>query len=171
MDIFTVNAWATATFYKKNSIVTNAGYYYYSMEGHTSGGTFAGDLAAGKWNGVINFENKLMPYFFWQPSYNYNVDITPTVKVIKFGDNYIQDVTDGINNILLPFNLPFSDRDLDQTTAILHFLHARNGVERFVFIPPSPYGISKKFVCQKWNYKQAFYDKYNIEAMFEERIV
>lgn len=169
MDIFTVNAWATATAYRKNSIVTNGDYYYYSTQDHTSGGTFAGDLAAGKWDGVISFENKMMPYFFWKPSYDYSSEITPSVKTIRYGDGFTQDLANGINNILLPLNLPFNQRDLDQTTAILHFLYARNGVERFIFIPPAPYNVSKKFVCQKWSHRQTFYEQYNIEAVFEER--
>lgn len=169
MDIYSVNNWATATLYKKNAIVINNNFYYYAKQTHTSS-NFASDLNNGLWDGVINYAGVQYPYFFWKTSYDYNTDVSPLVKSIKYGDGYSQDIADGLNNILLPINLNFDDRGLDETTAILHFLHARNGTERFIFVPPAPYNISKKFVCQKWSSTQKFVERYKISAIFEERV-
>lgn len=42
-------AWATATAYALKDVVTVSGISYVAVIGHTSGGSFATDLAAGKW--------------------------------------------------------------------------------------------------------------------------
>lgn len=47
-DVYAVNAWVTATAYALHDRVSNGGNYYVCTEAHTSG-TFATDLAAGKW--------------------------------------------------------------------------------------------------------------------------
>ena len=169
MDIYNTQNWAASTSYIKNSIVTVNNLFYYSLVNHTSSSNFATDLSANKWGGRIDFNGQSLPYFHWQPSYNYSFDIKPSVKKIQFGEGYGLDVQDGINNILLPFDVEFNDRDLNEYGAILHFLHAQNGVTRFFYILPAPYGIIKKFVCQQWSPSQQFYDKYSIECLFEER--
>lgn len=169
MDIYNISDWATSVNYLKNDIVMNNGYYYYAISDHTSG-SFDADLSAGKWNGVLNYNGQTLPYFFWIPSYGYNMDIKPFVKSVKFGDGYEQITPDGINNILLPFNLSFENRDLKEYTAILHFFHTRGGHEKFYFIPPQPFNLMKKFICSNWRPTQIFYDNYNIDALFEEKI-
>jgi phage-related protein len=169
-DIYNINNWAAGTLYVEDSIVLVGNLFYYSTTPHTSGATFATDLAAGKWNGYLANDNEQKPYFFWRASYRYNLDIKPFVKKIQMGDGYISEFNDGINNILLPFNALFEDRDLNQYTAILHFLTARAGTEQFYFIPPVPFNVVKKFVCQEYSATQNFYNKYTITANFSERV-
>ena len=169
MDIYSIQSWAGSTSYELNSIVLVGNLYYYSTVAHTSS-TFATDLAAGKWNGVINNEGEQKPYFFWRSSYNYSAPTKPLVKKIQFGDGYTQTFADGISNILLSFEFQFNDCDLNLYTALLHFFSTRGGVEKFYFIPPAPFNILKQFVCSEWSPTQVFYNKYNISAKFEERI-
>jgi phage-related protein len=168
-DIYSINNWATATLYEANAIVLVGNLYYYATARHTSG-TFAIDLNAGKWNGILNYSGEQKPFFFWKLSYGYSLPIKPVVKNIQFGDGYSQTFSDGINNILLNFDVSFSDRSLAEYTAILHFLTTRAGAEKFFFVPPAPFNIIKQFVCLEWNPTQTFYDKYSIGAKFEERI-
>ena len=51
----TVTAWATSTAYVVGNFVTNSGTTYYCIVAHTSG-TFATDLAAGKWRAQTAYE-------------------------------------------------------------------------------------------------------------------
>ncbi len=168
-DLYTISNWATSTTYTKNSIVFQNNYYYYAKEDHVSS-VFATDLANGKWGGVLTYGGETKPYFEWRPSYNYSLDIKPIVKTIKFGDGYASDIAGGINNILLSLTLDFNDRDLMEYSAILHFLNAREGSQRFYFIPPAPFNVIKLFVCQSWSPTQSFYDNYNVRCLFEERV-
>jgi phage-related protein len=85
------------------------------------------------------------------------------------GDGYEQILADGINNILLPFDVSFEDRGIDEYAAILHFFQNRAGVEKFYFVPPAPFNVLKRFICQEWNATQSFYDKYTITAKFDEK--
>ena len=168
-DIYTIDNWVTSTVYVKNAIVKVGNLYYYSTTNHTSG-TFATDLTAGKWDGLLTNDLERRPYFFWRASYRYALNIKPAVKKIQFGDGYVNEFSDGINNILLPFEANFEDRDLDEYTAILHFLSTRAGSEKFYFVPPVPFNVIKKFICSEWTATQTFYDKYTISAKFEERV-
>lgn len=169
-NIFYINDWANNTSYTKNSIVKYNNFYYYSVSDHTSSSAFSTDLSNGKWMGFVIINNESKPYFNWRPDYKYNIIVEPKVLSIQFGDGYTQDLQDGINNTLLKIDLTFSNRKYAEYSAILHFLHSRNGSEKFYFVPPAPYAISKKFVCLKWTPTQNFYDDYTISATFEERV-
>jgi len=170
-DIYNISSWATGTIYEEDAIVMVGGLYYYSAFRHMSGVTFfAADLALGRWSGILVNDNLQRPYFRWRASYKYSITIKPAAKKIQFGDGYVSEFADGISNILLPFDALFEDRSLNQYTAILHFLSTRAGVEKFYFIPPSPFNVVKKFICSEWTATQSFYDKYSITAKFEERV-
>lgn len=170
MDIYNIPVWATTTFYKKNSIVLVNNLYYYALLDHTSSSSFATDLSNNKFGGVLNYNGEQRPLFIWKPSYGYRVPIKPDIQSIRFGDSYVQDISTNISNIMLRLELQFNDRDLDEITAIIHFLYTRRGTEKFFFIPPQPYGTIKKFVCQEFDSGQDFYDKYPLNVVFQERI-
>jgi len=169
-DIFTTPTWTSSTAYNKDAFVTNGGRTYYALDGHTSTANFTTDLNNGHWDGIITINGEAKPKFIWKASYGYNFNIKPAVKTIQFSEGYSQDIQDGINNILLPFEVSFQDRGLDEYSAILHFLHARNGVEKFYLVLPAPFNVWKKFVCSEWNATQTFYDKYTVTAKFQEKV-
>jgi len=156
-NVYNIDYWATATNYTKNKIVSLNNLYYYCAIPHLSS-TFATDLSNGYWNGRINDNGENKPYFFWRPSYRMAVDNEPRIKKIQFGDGYNQRLSDGINNILPSINLTFENRDLDEITAILHFLESRAGSESFVYLPPAPRGTLSRWVCEKWTDSQEFYN-------------
>ena len=168
-SIYNIDSWVTSTSYTKNQIVTINNLYYYCLIPHTSS-VFATDLTAGYWGGRIldNGENK--NYFFWKPSYRASVDNEPKIKKISFSDGYTQRMSDGISNILPSINLTFDNIDLDETTAILHFLESRSGSESFVFLPGAPRGVLSRWVCEKWSDSQNFYNNYTIQARFDRSI-
>lgn len=169
MDIYSINSWATTTLYEEDSIVLVGNLYYYATARHVSGATFAADLTSGLWTGYLTNDSEQKPYFSWKPSYRYSLDIKPSVKSIRFGDGYENRFADGIQNIMLPLDLTFENRSLAQYSAILHFLQTRNGVEKFYFIAPQPFGVVKKFICDEWNATQNFYENYTVTAKFSER--
>lgn len=170
MDIYNIPVWAALTFYRKNSIVLVNNLYYYALLDHTSSSSFTTDVSNSKFGGVLNYNGEQRPLFIWKPSYNYRIPIKPDIQSIRFGDSYVQDVSSNISNIMLKLEMQFNDRDLDEITAILHFLHTRRGTEKFFFIPPAPYNLIKKFVCQEFDSGQDFYDKYPLSLVFDERI-
>ena len=169
-DIYTIDNWVASTTYTVDDIVFINNLYYYCKTAHTSSSSFNTDNNSGYWRGIININGVNYPYFEWISSYNYSFDIKPKVKNIQFGDNYIQSVKDGINNVLLPLNLEFNNRGLQEYSAILHFLDVQAGVTQFYFIPPSPFNVLKRFVCQQWQSKQSFYENYSVTALLEERV-
>ena len=81
---------------------------------------------------------------------------TPKIRSAKFGDGYEQRTPQGISNNLLKLGVSFDKRDEAEATAIAHFLHARGAKEAFAFLPPSPYGSMKKFVCRSWDVSMEF---------------
>lgn len=174
-SIYNVPTWANNTFYKKNDIVYfSETLFYYAKEAHTSHAsqTFNQTRTAYPtlWDGVAN-DNVFgiqRASFFWRPSYASNTEITPAVKRIQFGGGYEQRVEDGINNILLQFNLRFDERDIDEATAIIHFFHSKKAVDSFLFVPSPPYNSQGRYACRSWNIVTNFYNNYSITAKFDQ---
>ena len=170
-NIYNINFWVQNTQYNKDDIITDGVYYYYSSINHTSSSSFATDYSNGLWNGIISNNGETKPYFIWVPSYKYINDSVPKVRTIQFGDGYIQDVRDGINNLLLSSEFRFENINLNECTAILHFLYTRAGTESFVFLTPAPYSVLKRFKCKQWQDTENFYNNYTITAKFNEVVV
>lgn len=171
MDLYNIPNWAASTTYEIDDIVFYNNTYYYCLVRHTSASSFLTDFNSSYWGGTFNYKGVTKPYFHWKISYGYNVDIKPNIKTIQFGDGYAQKMADGLNNILLPFNLSFEDRGLQEITAILHFLSSRGGYQKFYWIPPAPWNVVKIFTCPQWTPTQAFYDKYNLTCNFQEEVI
>jgi phage-related protein len=169
-DIYNTSNWAASTSYRVNDIVIYGSNYYYCTLAHTSTSNFTNDSSS-YWNGVLNYRGRTLPYFFWKIDYNYSLNIEPVIKSIKFGDGYEQTLPDGINNILLPFDIEFANRDLAEHTAISHFFYVRGGYGKFYFTPPAPYNVVKIFACPKWTSTQPFYDDYTTRATFTEKTI
>ena len=133
--------------YALDDIVKHGDHYYYCVQAHDNADGVQTPAAGSTfWNGTTMIGSDEKPYFFWRPSYGYNQKTEPRVRVVRFGDGYEQRVPDGIQNQLLTLELAFTERGGSESTAILHFLNARGGSESFVFYPPKPYNVPKKFV-------------------------
>ena len=163
-DVFNWEAGKSYSLYDIYEYPSDSNTFYYSNQNHNSGGSFNTDFS----DGVAILNGKTKPNFFWVPSYNSNINIKPTIKKAQFSDSYSQVTPDGINNILLPFNLTFDKRSDAEARAILHFLNTRKGTESFIMTPPFPYNIAKLFRCEEWNHSQLFADNHTINAIFIE---
>ena len=157
--------------YELNDIVKHGDYYYYCIQAHPDAS------AAGRpsetsiyWTGTTNFNSETIPYFFWRPAYNYSIKLEPRNRVITFGDGYEQRASDGIQNNLMSIDLSFDVRGEAEATAILHFFHTRNGSEAFVFYPPKPYNVPKKFRAPNGDMGVSFQDNFSIRTSFIEII-
>jgi phage-related protein len=166
-NIYSIDDWAASTNYRKNAIVKNNNLYYYSLINHTSSSSLTTDITNGLMGGRILDNSEDKAYFFWKPSYRATVDNEPKIKKIQFGDSYVQRLSDGISNILPSISLTFDNIDIDETTAILHFLETRAGSESFVYLPGAPRGTLSRWVCEKWSDSQQFYNNYTIQARFD----
>ena len=174
MSIYDVQSFSSSAHYIPNNIVWGGDEdrpnYYYCLVEHTAGSyDFATEVDTGtKWGGVTKLNGVDYPHFFWLPSYGSSIKLQPKVKVIKFGDSYEQRTPDGINTTLLEIDYVFSNRTLQESTAILHFLKQLAGATTFVHTPSAPYDSQRKFVCRAWDNDFAFIDNFNIRAKFEE---
>ncbi|MGY2258112.1 phage tail protein [Pseudomonas sp. SDO55104_S430] len=106
-----------------------------------------------------------MPTFTWQATYDATKTITPTVKVIKFGDGYEQRQGAGINRQPRKFDLTFK-RVKAEVEAIDAFLKARGAIESFDYVHPGQ--TTGKFVCREWARTNVARGVDSLSATFEE---
>lgn len=106
-----------------------------------------------------------MATFTYIPSYSVELEVTPRVRVAKFGDGYEQRTADGLNTLPRRWSLRFvrHDSDLD---AVESFLVARGGVEAFDWTPPK--GAAGKWVCREWRRSLTQPNYGEITCTFEE---
>ncbi len=170
-SIYNISSWSSAVAYSKNDIVKYSiggiEYFFYSLANANVNSTPA--IASNFWGGVSTFANNITkPLFIWTPSYGFNIDTQPLVRVIRFGEGYEQRLKEGVNNALIKVDLSFEKRNLKESTAIIHFLTEREAAESFIFTTPEPYNIQKLFVARSWNMSQSFANNYNVKVAFEE---
>lgn len=103
--------------------------------------------------------------FTWLASYDATKTVTPTVKVIKFGDNYEQRQGSGINRQPRQFSLTFTRKTLE-IDAIESFISARGAVEAFKYTHPGQ--AAGVFVCREWKRTDTSFDVHGFAATFEE---
>jgi phage-related protein len=168
LSIFNVTEWDQGRVYQQNDAVLKAGKYYYALRDVPASQLFNSFY----WGGypTTPATPTAKPVFIWKPSYNVSVNHTPRIKSIQFGDGYEQRIQDGINNQLLNLEMSFDLRTRQESSAILHFFYARNGVESFLYTPNAPYGTQKKFICKEWAHSELFLDNHSVRVKFEERV-
>lgn len=175
-SLYDIIDWGGKFSYKKNDVVAfppGSFNFYYALNDHSRGSTdfvespFSYDTT--KWsNAKTDVNSTTQPHFIWIPSYSSEINQEPLIKSLRLGGGFQQTATDGINSDLLTLNLTFAARDLNETTAILHFLHQRKGQIPFVFSPPIPYQGNRMFTCSLWNTTSIFQDNFEISATFME---
>lgn len=166
----TVNTWSNANTYSIYEIVNYNNLVYYSLTNGNFNQIPTSTLGT-QWNGQILVGSTSVPNFFWKPSYSSQIMHSPRVLRLKFGNGYEQRIEDGINSNLISLDLTFENRDENESTAILHFLQARNGKESFVYNVPSIYSrttFPTRYLCSSWNSIYNFYKNYTIRMTLEE---
>lgn len=164
LSIYDTFTWAPNTNYNLYDIYKYNNLWYYANQKHNSGISFNSIYS----DGITTYNNLTLPYFFWKPSYDSDENIKPSIKKAQFGEGYAQSTPDGINNILLPFNLLFDKRTDAETRAIIHFLNDKKGTTTFAMIPPFPFNVLKLFKCEQWSHRQIFANHHTISAIFTE---
>lgn len=167
-DIFNIQNYNGSTNYRKNEIVFSNNLYWYSLlDGHSGNTPTVGSAAWGG-NGIDPTDGQTRPEFIWSPSYGINIDLSPRIQSISFGNGYGQNIADGINNKLMNIDMQFAGRDIQETIAIIHFLNTRGGTEFFLFTPPPPVAKKKRFRCAEYPMTIDFYNNNTTSTRFIE---
>lgn len=193
-SIYDIQGWGSRLSYKKNDIVSfpkNTYSYYYALKDHdkytfdfntvgssgTSGSSGSSGESGGvtvtydaaKWTNAKTTINDVEVYeFIWNPSYASSLKQSPKVKSVSLSEGFEHVTQDQLNSIPLMYNLNFENRDLDETAAILHFLHKRGGKTEFAWTPPKPFEKKTLFICENWKTTSKFDNIFNITCSFEQ---
>ncbi|MEK6884382.1 MAG: phage tail protein [Nanoarchaeota archaeon] len=166
ISIFNIDNFNSSIGYNIHNVVKNEGKFYYALR-IVPPGSSINDISL--WGGLTIFNGITKPRFLWNTSYNSPANQNPRIKSIQFSDGYEQRFPDGINNNLLQLELSFETRTYDEAFAILHFFHAREGAESFVYKAHPPYSVDKLYICREWTHTESFRDNHSIKARFLER--
>lgn len=104
--------------------------------------------------------------FSYNPEFGTNATVKPNVTQVKYGDGYEQRFASGMNSIAEIWNVSFVNRESADGLAIIAFLTARGGVERFNWT--SPEGTVGVWVCREWNKVPKKGNRWDISASFEQ---
>jgi len=107
-----------------------------------------------------------MATFTYTPSFSADLEESPTVQRIQFGDGYEQRVAFGINTQSKKWSLQFNNRTDTERDNILSFLRARGAVESFDWTDPN--GYAGKWICSEWRTSQESYNFNNVTATFRQ---
>lgn len=167
-----IPAWSAVS-ETKFDIVSYQSKYFYAIRNMTAAenNTAPTNSLQSNWDGYINFNNVLIPNFFWKPSYQTTISSEPRVRVIQYGNGYQQRVPDGINPDLITFNANFDNRKEKEAVSILHFLKARKAQESFIYNLPIVYSksaLNTRFISSSWSVDYNSYNNYSIKAKFQE---
>ncbi len=172
-NIYDIKSWSGTTTYNLHDVVFHEGsdskkrFWYFTKDKATSS---APAITNTEWRGVKYFSklNKLKPELVWNPSYQFEVNSSPTIQTIKFGDGYEQRIINSVHNNLIRATVSFEGKSRNEARAIAHFLAARRGAESFVYKLPPPYSVEKLFIVRNWTTSMKFFDNYLIKASLEE---
>ena len=104
--------------------------------------------------------------FKWQMNMGASADVRHNVQVTRFGDNYTQRVSPGINNKITDWS---GEKTGDYNTVIkpiADFLDEHAGLKPFLW--RNPHGITAKYVCQNYPISQRKGNFWQISLKFEQ---
>lgn len=163
-SIFDIREWEANKVYYTNDIMTDSGFFYYSLKDHSSS--------------VVNFENfggvltigqTTLPSFIWKPSYGSQVKMEPPIKSVKFGDGYEQRYKTNIENSLYEFDLKFEARNDNEALAIYHFLYSKEEKYLFFWQMPDPLNMIKTFLAKELSLVRNFNGNNSISVKFIQK--
>ncbi len=85
----------------------------------------------------------------------------------RFGDGYVQDAGDGLNNEMQTWTHSASDLDSDTLDEIMYFLRAHKGYKKFYWTPPN--GVQGCYVCKQYTMNPGEGELRTFTAVFEQR--
>ena len=167
-NIFDTPDWLAATTFQKDGFCKYLGFYYYSLVDNNTNNIPSVNSIYWGGVGLDPVTNEQRPEFIWKPAYGMDTNIDPRVNRIQFGDGYTQRIPDGINIDLIKTDISFENRTDSESTAIIHFLKARQGSQPFLYTLPPPFNKKKKFVVNNIRHNKVFYNNNAIKANIEE---
>lgn len=106
-----------------------------------------------------------MTTFNYKLDYGVQSEVTPNIRIAKFGDGYEQRQAFGINSLKESWDVKFSLRENTEADAILLFFKTAGGVDSFDWTTPA--GDTGKYVCRTWNFIIELANRKTISAKFE----
>jgi len=91
----------------------------------------------------------------------------PGVYSAKFGDGYEQNTPRGINFVAPSWDLQFKCRSSSDADAILAFLTAQGGNQKFLWTPPRA-SVAILVLCRKWSDTSRPGGATSVAATFEQ---
>lgn len=157
---FTINEYASGTTYSKYNIVYvltgDLRAYYYSIVDSNIGNTPASSPT--KWT----------TDFCWTPSYSSSSSLDFKKTEMQFGDGYSQRMRNGINSNPLTFNLTFDGRSDTESTALLHFIEQKGGVDPFIYNNPTIFNkTGLKYIAIEPKWSSPSYNINNVSVTFQ----
>lgn len=122
--------WSSSKDYERNDYIQyspsqrkNHDTYFYAKESSTN---VQPDLET-KWTN---------DYFYWSPSHQQSLELSPRTRKIEFENKYSQRHEDGINANKITFNTTYDNREDKEASAISHFLFHKLGYQPFESLLP-----------------------------------
>lgn len=108
-----------------------------------------------------------MAEFIWIPSYASSVEVSPKLKMVQFGDGYIQRSSDGIHPTREKWSLTFKSIPDADWVAMRDFLTSNVGYS-FDWTPPGE-ETPRKFLCSEpWKREYVSYNVNNVSMTLTE---
>ena len=102
--------------------------------------------------------------FTWFPESASELDETPKVNVVKYGDGYEARFTEGVNTLAQTWVLKFTDKRA-VALQVRAFLKRQGAVLSFIWT--NPFGEQGIYVCDKWT-SSADRGKLTVSATFRQ---
>jgi phage-related protein len=107
-----------------------------------------------------------MATFTTEPSYSSQMTEVPRILENIFGDGYEARVGDGINTILMIWNLTFDRRTRAQANALITFFRTEGGITAFNWTPPQE--SAGLYVAKNWSRNKLDFDNETVTVTFRE---
>ena len=104
--------------------------------------------------------------FTWCPRSNTDGSYSFDTLSAQFGDGFIQDVGQGINNESQSWPLVFNGYE-NEILPIRNFLRSHKGYQRFLWTPPA--GVEGFYICKSFKLQALAGSAYVLTATFEQR--
>ena len=100
------------------------------------------------------------------PSYSSSVSVKPRVKLVRFGDGYVQRGADGINLYPQVWDITFANRSAVECDDIEALLRSAAG-GTISWVPPGA-TLPINFMCLEWKRLYQDFDAHTITCQLEQ---
>jgi phage-related protein len=113
---------------------------------------------------MANFDNDVG----LSPDYGLEIEHSPKINTITFGDGFEQRLTEGLNQNARRLSLTFSNITESQSDTLINFLNDRaTNAESFDYTLPSE-ASARKFVCTNFPRTIPYLNRVRLTCVFRE---